>query len=746
MQIVTNNPYRIVGIPANSTEKDILKQKTKIKRFSEVGKEISSEYDFSFLPALKRSNGIIDKAFSDIEQNQDKVVYSLFWFINLSSIDNTAIQHLISGNKEKASEIWEKLTDGKEVNSKNFSAFNNIGTLYLLDESKEKQKQGIGVKIKLIESDSFKNFVNVVADETYTIDANRQTEKFIDELLSQFKNKFSIAYTIDLFNDCNSITQKYLSQKFTEEPIHKIETQIELVKNKRIKDKGNALQFGTDLYKNTKEELKQLKSILGTTNLQYKMLADNIAKEILQCSIDYFNEWQETKDPSKECLYLIHVAQSLTTTSQTNDRIAENLKGMQEFAKNAIIKADLDAIIELLDGERRRREKEEEERKKERETNPYIGRRSFSLPNYRLYGEKIKINNIGTAKKLIENAIPHLLNIKSVLGGNDQTYLQLSTSVAAKAQNYIVATINNAQEPDNFGNISLSDLKEKIAKAWTVIQQIEALDMTCQFKENFDKNKKKLKDIFDQLKNNQIFKDEVVDCGLINCNYGKIPQLNFIIKGGEILNTDKKRNHLIVTNPLYNKFIRFIGLKLEIIGLRTQTIEFFLKYIIPTGYYKHSPQISPKGFTTSSKCNITTETKYIEVGGYGNSEECTYEIGEHRIEVWVENFKIYEKTFTVDLSPSQKIEKELEEANKVLAEIRQKTYLANEINFVKKEMDEIEKFKLFRGSAEKQRQVKSQQRKIDEVIKRSDIEKDKEIRLQEAKIDRLKLELLKAEY
>ncbi|MDU1892665.1 MAG: hypothetical protein E6767_18425 [Dysgonomonas sp.] len=251
MQIITNNPYRIVGILANSTEKDILKQKSKIKRFSEVGKDISSEYDFSFFPSLQRNSKIIDKAFSDIEQNQDKVAYSLFWFTNLNTIDNTAIQHLISGNKEKAFEIWEKLTEGKEVNSKNFSAFNNIGTLYLLDESKEKQKQGVRAKTRLIESESFKNFVNVFADETFTIDINKQTEKIIDELLTQFKSKHSTADTIYLFSDCNGITQKYISQKFTEEPIHKIEAQIEQAKNKRTKNKSNALQFGVDSQKNT---------------------------------------------------------------------------------------------------------------------------------------------------------------------------------------------------------------------------------------------------------------------------------------------------------------------------------------------------------------------------------------------------------------------------------------------------------------------------------------------------------------
>ncbi len=90
------------------------------------------------MPSLQRSNSIIEKSFSDIEQNQDKVAYSLFWFININAIDNTAIQHLICGNQEKSTEIWEKLTDEKEVNSKNFSAFNNIGTLYLLENLKKK--------------------------------------------------------------------------------------------------------------------------------------------------------------------------------------------------------------------------------------------------------------------------------------------------------------------------------------------------------------------------------------------------------------------------------------------------------------------------------------------------------------------------------------------------------------------------------------------------------------------------------
>ncbi len=343
MKSILNNPYRIAGILANCSEKDILKQKSKIKRFSEVGKEITSEYDFSFLNSLQRTNSIIDKAFSDIEQNQNKVVHSLFWFTNLNPIDNTAIQHLITGNKEKAIEIWDKLTDEKEVTTKNFSAFNNIGTLYLLENSKEEIKQGITAKIKLIASENFKDFVHTVADETFSIDKNKQIEIFIDELLTQFKQKYSTAETMELFSNCNGTTQKYLSKKFTEEPIHKIEVQIEQCTNKRTKDKSNAYKFGTDLYSKTKSELTLLKSIVGNTNLQYKMLADNIAKELQQCSIDYFNESQElerSNDYLEEAMKLAKLAESVAINEATKSKAKENistLEGMKDRELNQAI-------------------------------------------------------------------------------------------------------------------------------------------------------------------------------------------------------------------------------------------------------------------------------------------------------------------------------------------------------------------------------------------------------------------------
>jgi len=175
MELIQNNPYRIAGILSNATEKELKRNKSRFLKFAEVGKEIESEYDFnSCLQLINRNKENLTQAFSHIQQNQDKVKFSLFWFLNANAFDNTAIEYLKSGDEEKAIEIWEKVTHNKEVNSKNFSAFNNLGTYKLLSQTQEEIKEGIEAKIKLIESEYFESFVHSVADETYKIENEKQ--------------------------------------------------------------------------------------------------------------------------------------------------------------------------------------------------------------------------------------------------------------------------------------------------------------------------------------------------------------------------------------------------------------------------------------------------------------------------------------------------------------------------------------------------------------------------------------------
>ena len=99
---IGENPFRIAGILSNATAKELQKQKGKIQAYIKVGKEVEYEYDFPVLfsrdGVLTRTEDSVKKAYSLIEQNQDKVNYALFWFLNASPFDNTAIEYLKNGD------------------------------------------------------------------------------------------------------------------------------------------------------------------------------------------------------------------------------------------------------------------------------------------------------------------------------------------------------------------------------------------------------------------------------------------------------------------------------------------------------------------------------------------------------------------------------------------------------------------------------------------------------------------------
>lgn len=464
MKLIQDNPYRIAGILANASEREVVRQKSKISKSAGIGRQVDSELDFPFMNTVDRTElNSVNKAFSGIEQNQDKVSHSLFWFIKANTFDETAINYLINGDKEKALEIWDKVTNGKEVTSKNFSCFNNIGTLKLLSESQQEIKEGLEAKIKLIESPSFSDFVHTVADQTYTIDNQKQAEKFVDDVLKQFKGKYSSSDTLKLFSNCNGTTQKYLSQKFTEEPLHKIESQIESTKNKRKTNKSGAYELGLKLFVNCKDDLATLKSLLGTSDLKYKMIADNLAKEVMQCGIDYFQEWKESKNPSEEGLKLLKYAQSIAIGSQTKERIKENIEGMQEWAETAPIKDDLNFITNKL--------------------------KNFQNA----------VDSIENAKSLISSCKSKLQNIKNILGSSDELYLNVSSAVVSNALGMIIEVVNDAQSGLEYNRAKLLVLPSIVSDAVSAISLMDSLDMNSQTRRRFSENKATINSINTQL-------------------------------------------------------------------------------------------------------------------------------------------------------------------------------------------------------------------------------------------------------
>lgn len=628
MELIKNNPYRIAGILSNATIKELEKQKGKIKAYSKVGKEIKSDFDFQILGSIERTEDSVNKAFSNIEQNQDRVNYALFWFLNASPFDNTAIEYLKNDDEEKALEIWEKVTTDKDVNSKNFSAFNNLGTYKLLSTDKSDIKTGIEAKIKLIESDYFESFVHSVADETYTIDNQKQSEKLIDELLTQFKKQFSNSETLQFFSGCNGTTQKYLSKKFTEEPLHKIESQIDSCKKKRKADKGSAYGFGLKLFTNTKDDLSLLKSLLGISNLKYKAVADQLANEIMQCGIDYFNESQEndsSEDFLKQAQELNEKALSIAVGKLTRDRAKDSLSTLEDMKDQ-----ELNQALALL----------------------YSVKEAYE-------------SNEANIRRQIEDLKQNDIELK-----------------------YGLKTINYTAVEENIKNSIDWDKVNELLNDVLPYQSLKKIKESS--KEN---SKNEFWEMLNWLKNHSQKNHKVEK---VLDEYKKIPpKLNFEIISGEIKNTDSKSND--INEPFYVEHIRYVGLKLKIRASGHQTVTLYKKYINPDGKYSHSSKTSPEGYTSSDEFTITPNDKVLDLGGWGNSKECTYKVGTHKIEIYVEHYKVFTKTFDVDWSPKRKSE------------------LERQLSKLQSELSEVEKFQWFRGSETKERQVKEVKTRINKA-------------------------------
>lgn len=109
ISIISNNPFRVLGVFSNSSIKDIVANGKKAKAYVKVGRSPSFLSDFdTILPTIKRTAEAIDAAQAQINQTNDRVKYALFWYAKGSPSDDEAFGHLYNRNFSKAKVFFRK--------------------------------------------------------------------------------------------------------------------------------------------------------------------------------------------------------------------------------------------------------------------------------------------------------------------------------------------------------------------------------------------------------------------------------------------------------------------------------------------------------------------------------------------------------------------------------------------------------------------------------------------------------------
>lgn len=488
MQIIQNNPYRTVGLLVGATAREQERQVKRLKQFIEAEQDPQDDFSFPTIGNLHRTMESVIDAASKLNLDSDKMNAALFWFYKGNPItDEPAFDAIKEADLDQVLNIWTKLTSNGEVSQRNASAYSNLATLYLsgilegTNTNEALLEQGISLKLKFLESDFIKDFKALATDETFKTTKKELQLLFLNRMQSEIEKNGRITSNklLDILTKQEFSAKEDFLKGFVQKPIEQIEKKIEEAKTKRKANKANAVNIGKALYEQTAENLRQLKSILGTSNLKLSSISDKVSDEILQCGIDYFSHYKDSgTDPGSASMDLFRKAKTLAIGNIAKQRWQENTENLQEWIddkperdKQARILADFEKLKNLMD--------------------EYEGRSE----------------TVANGKQLLASARPYLNNVKSVLGSTDELYLGLSSRIASDAQGMCVSEINKLQErfANTYDNATKSAsiilLKERVNEAWDVTTTIGSMDLRQDFKIRYTQNRNSLSNLKTQLAN-----------------------------------------------------------------------------------------------------------------------------------------------------------------------------------------------------------------------------------------------------
>ena len=704
MNAIKNNPFKTLGLLVGASAVQQNRHITKLPFFIEADAQIPDEFTAYAFPVLGEPNlslKNVAEAASKLNLYTDKLYAALFWFYNGNAItDEPAFDALKDRKIKDAVAIWGKLVQGKDITEKNASAFFNWANLFLFasfykpELNLEHLEKGISLKLKFLESDHFHKFKTLVTDENYKTTKNELQLYFLKQIQQEIENVYGSNSNslYEIVGNLDFAAKNEFLGGFTTKMINQLEDQVETAKKNRKSNPANGIKIGNKLIEQSDEPLTQIQTILGSSNLKYTTIADKVANEALQCSIDYFNHHKELEsdlDYLEPTLLLAGIAKKIAIGSMTNNRISENIETLESMKENVLFQA-----LEFL--------KSVKSAYEENENNINQHVRELEANDFEIRSGR-KVIDYTAVKKRIQESI----NWKKV---NESLISVLSDN--------------------NLKIIRESDKTEQRKEFLKLMTWLNGTSLEC----------------------NPISK-------IIN-KYKEIPpKLPFKIISSELLNTDKDNNPLLVTNPMYIKYTRYVGIKLHVECYKTSYVTFNVVFTEIKNHLSSSihglnslvrllDEFNKKQdkieFTRTLK--IDPNTKFISLFGMGNDNECTFSMNEHTIRVYVDDFLLLTKQFVVTIAPSELIEMELERAEKNLEKIKETQFFQSELNVLNDQLELIKKWKFGRSLSDKESQLAEQRRKIKMLEAQAEIEKEKQLKDGLAHINKLKIEIQQSPY
>ena len=428
MKVITQNPYRQLGIFANASTKDRVAAIGKLKAFLKVGRQMESPFD-KVLPPIERSVESVAEAEHQLTLPVEQMRYAQFWFVKATSIDEVAFNHLFAGNVDEAIGFWNKKDDA--------SSLQNRTACYLIKGEYENAL----ICAQRLYSDFIDQFVSLVLGDGSNVTTDELSHDFLDTICEEVGADNMLRY-LEAVPDAE--WKEYVGKVTIAPIIQKIHDAISTAKGRKGKEPTECLAAGKKLMSTTKPLLTQLRKLLPKTDIQYQMIADKLGLEILQCGIDYYNDSDEP-DCATKAMQLQEYALKVVVGKMAKDRCQENV----DILKKII--AELPPM-EVMD-----------------EHNAI----HIALVAFATQPDLIKYS-----QRLIRTCASHIVAIKEKLGRDNKYYLKISTTVVNNALGNVIAEVNEAQAEEDF-----EVLKSTLVEAWRTQLYLDKFDVEPEFKD-----------------------------------------------------------------------------------------------------------------------------------------------------------------------------------------------------------------------------------------------------------------------
>ena len=498
INIIGNNPFRVLGVYSNSSEREIRANQSKLDVMEKVGKTATFDLDhlipcsisdyiasiknrIKYIEKIKEESDedglMVERCQCEIVSNQDilnewssveqsnpswsllpyrniksistavanianekvRIKYALFWFCNYTPSDEKALKMLLQQEWDAADRIWS--------NEKNFSALINRSILMWIERQ---DVVALNCILKMIHDDTCRSeFLSVVTSRSPQLSEEELFQIFWDSIYEFPESELSLQ---DIYNYGSgqgswalrqSITDKEKEYNFNKAYSRLKEPLDDLLRKATNLDENDFEKGRSAYYEIIKEAphiLLRIKRVVGEDNYRYKLLCNEIAEKLLEFAIHYNNDKKDDWAAPQTALYV--------ATSALNFAIDENLRERCEqnvdiFKRNKQV-LSTDKLLEEID-------------KKFKEIDE-------------------KSVNLSQAEKLQTDISMYVECIKTENGKESDLYKNVSDNAVNAILNVIITICN--RDKDATTAISASGLLKKL----------KSMDMSPETRSRLEKN------------------------------------------------------------------------------------------------------------------------------------------------------------------------------------------------------------------------------------------------------------------